>query len=75
MNWFQKLKAGLGRSSNRLVEGIGKALTSRKLDAAALTEIEDALIESDLGPSAAARLADTLRGRKFPGDVDANAVR
>jgi fused signal recognition particle receptor len=75
MSWFQRLKEGLGRSSNRLVEGIGKALTSRKLDASTITGIEDALIESDLGPAVAAKLAERLRGRKFPGDVDEAAVR
>ena len=75
MSWFQRLKQGLGRSSNRLVEGIGRALTARKLDDAALTGIEDALIESDLGPAVAATLAERLRGRKFPGDVTDVTVR
>jgi len=75
MSWFQRLKSGLSRSSNRLVEGISHALTSRKLDDATLGEIEEALIASDLGPIAAARLTDMLRQRKFPGDVDPAAVR
>ncbi len=75
MSWFQRLKQGLGRSSNRLVEGIGRALTSRKLDAETISQIEDALIESDLGPAVAATLAERLRGRKFPGDVDETTVR
>src|SRR5689334_9455471 len=75
MSWLQRLKAGLSRSSNRLVEGIGHALTARKLDDAALGEIEEALIAADLGPMAAARLTDLLRSRKFPGDVDSAAVR
>jgi fused signal recognition particle receptor len=75
MSWFQRLKQGLGRSSNRLVEGIGRALTARKLDDAAIAAIEDALIESDLGPSVAATLAERLRGRKFPGDVTDVTVR
>ena len=75
MSWFQRLKQGLGRSSNRLVEGIGKALTARKLDASTITEIEDALIEADLGPAVAAKLAEQLRGRKFSGDVTDVTVR
>lgn len=75
MSWFQRLKQGLGRSSNRLVEGINRAITSRKLDAETISGIEDALIESDLGPSVAATLAERLRGRKFPGDVDESVVR
>ena len=75
MSWFQRLKQGLGRSSNRLVEGISRAVTSRKLDAETISGIEEALIESDLGPSVAATLAERLRGRKFPGDVDESVVR
>ena len=30
MSWFQKLKAGLQRSSNRLVEGINRALGRKR---------------------------------------------
>ncbi len=75
MSWFQRLKSGLSRSSNRLVEGISHALTARKLDDAALSELEEALIAADLGPMAAAKLVERLRHRKFPADIDEVAVR
>jgi fused signal recognition particle receptor len=75
MSWLKRLKEGLGRSSSRLVDGIARALGSGKLDDAALLDIEDALIESDLGPAAAARLAGTLKQKKFDKGVDSAAVR
>jgi fused signal recognition particle receptor len=70
MSWFTRLKEGLGKSSSRLVDGIARALGSGKLDDATIQEIEDALIGADLGPAVAARLAGSLRQRKFPKDAD-----
>ena len=57
--WLAKLRQGLGRSSARLAESLGGILR-RKLDAAALGEIEDALIAADLGPRVAAKLVAAL---------------
>ena len=59
-NWFGRLKAGLSKSSTRLVDGIAGVFTRRKLDAEAVGELEDVLITADLGPAAAARLASAL---------------
>ncbi|MFY7780573.1 MAG: signal recognition particle receptor subunit alpha, partial [Tagaea sp.] len=56
MSWFQRLKAGLKKSSARLAEGIGRALNIGRLDEAAYQALEDALIEADLGPAVAAKL-------------------
>ncbi len=74
MSWFQKLKAGLQRSSNRLVDGINRALGRKRIDAATLAELEDALIEADLGPAVAHRLCEKLRARKLDG-AEGDAVR
>jgi len=57
--WLAKLRQGLGRSSASLAESLGGILR-RKLDAAALGEIEDALIAADLGPRVAAKLVAAL---------------
>jgi fused signal recognition particle receptor len=65
MSWFQRLKAGLQRSSSRLVAGINRALGRKRIDAATLAELEDALIEADLGPAVAHRLCERLRARKI----------
>jgi fused signal recognition particle receptor len=75
MSWFQRLKAGLAKSSARLAEGIGRALNIGRLDEAAYQALEDALIEADLGPVAAAKLVEALRARKLPADTPAIRVR
>ena len=74
-SWFGRLKAGLSKSSTRLVDGIAGVFTRRKLDAEAVEELEDVLITADLGPAAAAQLASALAERRIEGDVDADEVR
>jgi fused signal recognition particle receptor len=74
MSWFDRLKSGLSRSSDRLVDGIHQALGGRKLDDAALDELEETLITGDLGPTVAARIVNQLRNRRFEA-VDDDAVR
>ncbi len=74
MSWFDRLKTGLTRSSNKLVDGIHQALGGRKLDEEALGDLEDALITADLGPAVAGRVVDQLRSRRFE-KVDDDAVR
>ena len=73
--WFARLKDGLTRSSSKLGEGIGAIFTKRKLDRAALDELEEVLIGADLGPATAAKLADQLAKDRFDKDVDATEVR
>ena len=76
VGWLQRLKAGLARSSNKLVDGIAQAVGTRaKLDPATLDAIEEALIAADLGPSVAARLVKHLAGVRFEGDIDPAKVR
>lgn len=73
--WLARLGKGLGRSASKLRDGIGALLMHRRLDAAALQELEDLLIESDLGPGAAARLIETLRQSKFGPDIGQREVQ
>jgi fused signal recognition particle receptor len=75
MSWFQRLKAGLKKSSARLAEGIGRALNIGRLDEAAYQALEDALIEADLGPAVAAKLVEGLRARKLPADTPVERVK
>ncbi|MBY0447590.1 MAG: signal recognition particle receptor subunit alpha, partial [Hyphomonadaceae bacterium] len=53
---FGKLFDGLKKSSSKLGEGIGGAFVKRKLDQAALDELEELLIASDMGAPAAAQI-------------------
>ena len=54
--WLGRLRHGLGRSSAKLGGGIADLFTKRKLDQAALDELEELLISGDLGVAMAARL-------------------
>ncbi len=73
--WLSRLGAGLRRSSARLGEGIGSALTGRRLDESAIESLEDALIVADLGPAMAARLTASLAKKRFGKDTSAEQVR
>ena len=73
--WFARLRAGLTRSSDRLTESIGAIVNARKLDSAALGELEDALIESDIGVATAATLVAELSRQRFNRQVTDEDVR
>jgi fused signal recognition particle receptor len=73
--WFQKLKSGLSRSSSALSESITSVFTKRKLDAAALEELEDMLIRADLGADTAARIADALRAGRYDKEISDAEVK
>jgi len=75
LGWLGRLRAGLGRSSEKLVGGIGDLLAKRKLDAETLQDLEDILITADLGVATAARLTAGLAERRFATDIDAETVR
>ena len=73
--WYQRLRAGLSRSSNRLRDNIGAILTRRKLDAASLEELEEALITADLGVETAGELIAELARTRFGKEVSEQEVR
>ena len=73
--WLARLRAGLSRSSSRLSDGIGGIFSGRKLDDAALEELEDLLITSDLGVETAAKLSASLAGTRFDKEVSADDIR
>jgi fused signal recognition particle receptor len=64
-SWTQRLFGGLRKTSERLGENLAAAVTRARLDDATLDDVEDALIMSDLGPSAAARIRERLREKRF----------
>ena len=70
-----RLKAGLRRTSNSLTSGIGAIFTGRRLDEAALEELEELLIAGDLGAATAAALTAALAQQRFGKEVTATEVR
>jgi len=73
--WLARLKAGLSRSSGKLGDGISGIFTKRRLDDAALEELEELLISADLGVATAAKLAADLARERFDKDVSPEEVR
>lgn len=73
--FLSRLTAGLQRSSAKLGEGITGVFTKRKLDDAALHELEEILIAADLGPGTAARLVAEFGENRFGKDVGDTEVK
>jgi fused signal recognition particle receptor len=73
--WFQRLKSGLSRTSDKLAGGITALFTKRKLDTKTLQQLEDLLIASDLGVATAAKLTANLAHEKFDKEVTDEEVR
>jgi len=73
--FFSRLAQGLKRSSTQLGDSVTAIFTKRKLDAAALEELEDALIAADLGAAAAARVTERLARDRFDKEVSDEEVR
>lgn len=75
MNWFKRLKQGLGKSSAKLSGGITALFTKRKLDDATLEELEELLITADLGAATAAKLTAQLAKNRFGKDISPDEIK
>jgi len=73
--WFSRLRAGLSKSSTALTDGINAIFTRRRLDAAALDELEELLISSDMGVGVAEEVVESLRRTRFNQEISPEEVR
>ncbi|MGG7580139.1 signal recognition particle-docking protein FtsY [Rhizobium sp. YTUHZ045] len=69
LSWFQRLRNGLARTSSQLTGQITALFTKRKLDDETLQDLEDLLIQADLGVETALRVTDTLASERYGKDV------
>jgi fused signal recognition particle receptor len=74
-SWFQRLKSGLTRTSSKLSDGITGLFTKRKLDGATLEDLEDLLIQADLGVETSGRIIDRISKGRFEKGISADEVR
>ncbi|EYR79677.1 signal recognition particle-docking protein FtsY [Shinella sp. 838] len=72
--WFQRLRDGLARTSSQLTGQITSLFTKRKLDDDTLQDLEDLLIQADLGVETALRITDTLASERYGKDVTGSDV-
>ncbi len=73
--FLSRLKEGLSRSTQKLSEGLGATFTRRKLDDAALEELEDVLVAADLGATVARRIIRNFRSNRFGREVTDTEVK
>jgi fused signal recognition particle receptor len=73
--WFGRLRQGLSRSSTKLSEGITGIFTKRKLDQATLDELEELLIQADLGVGTAAKLVGAFGKTRFGQEIAPEEVK
>ena len=73
--WFQKLKTGLFKSSDKITQDVKKIFVNKKLDVQTLNDLEELLIMADLGPASAEKLTAELANEKFDKNIKPDEVR
>ena len=73
--FFSRLKEGLQRSTQKLTDGLTTVLVHRRLDDAALEQMEDVLVSADLGPAVAQKIIRGFRAARFGDQVTGAEVR
>jgi fused signal recognition particle receptor len=74
-SWWKRLSGGLKRTSASLGGAIVDLVAKRKLDAAAVEELEYELIRADLGPEFAGRIASVLGEGRFEKGIAPDEVK
>lgn len=76
MNWLSKLKAGLSKTSNKIVNSIDDLFNKRKLDQETALELEDILISTDIGADNAHRIVKELvEKNRFSKEISEKEIR
>ena len=72
---FSRLKTGLNRTAGNIGNSLPAVFTKRKLDSAALEELEDLLIAADLGPTIAASVSGKLAEDRFDKEICEDEIK
>ena len=73
--WLAKLKDGLSKSSKSITGSITSIFTKRKLDQATLQELEDVLIQADLGLAVSERIIKAVSTGRYDKEIDPEEVK
>jgi fused signal recognition particle receptor len=73
--WLSRLTDGLKRSSNSITQGVVSLVTKKKLDSEALEELEDILIQADLGVDTAMAITTRLEDERFGKEVSEEEIK
>jgi fused signal recognition particle receptor len=73
--WFSRLTEGLSRSSKQMTEQVVAAFVKEPLSDRALEQLEEHLLESDLGPAATDRIVERFRELRFGAGASEREVK
>lgn len=73
--WFSRLTSGLKKSASSLTDSVVSVVTKRKLDAEALEDLEDVLIQADLGVDTAVAITTRLEDERFGKEVSEDEIK
>jgi len=73
--WFARLRTGLSKSSSAITSGITGIFTQTKLDDATLEDLEDVLIQADLGVETATAITEALAKDRYDKTITDEDVR
>jgi fused signal recognition particle receptor len=74
-SWWRRLRDGLSRSSNSISKGITEVFTKKRLDAAMLDDLEDLLIQADLGLATSTRIREAVGKGRYDKQIDPDEVK
>jgi fused signal recognition particle receptor len=73
--WFSRLKEGLSKSSKSITGSITSIFTKRKLDKETLQDLEDVLLQADLGLPMAERIVRAVSEGRYDKEIDPEEVK
>ena len=73
--WLSRLTQGLSKSSKSITSSITSIFTKRKLDAATLEELEDVLIQADLGIAVSERIIKAVSAGRYDKEIEPEEVK
>jgi fused signal recognition particle receptor len=73
--WFSRLTKGLSKSSKSLTGSITAIFTKRKLDKDTLQDLEDTLIQADLGVAVSERIIKAVATGRYDKEIDPEEVK
>jgi fused signal recognition particle receptor len=73
--FFERLKSGLAKSTAGLSDNLLGIFTRKKLDAATVAELEEALIRADMGTAQAKALAGAVAKNRYDAEIEPMELR
>ena len=74
-SWLSRLTSGLAKTSSKLSDGITSIFTKRKLDGDTLEDLEDLLIQADLGVETSKAITAAISKGRFDKGISPGEVR